>query len=463
MRVVAVLGLMSVLAACGERRDHPDTPDAAPPPQVDANPNATVCGAMGKPETSVSGIVYAPNGTLPLYGINVYAAARDPGPFPDGAQCARCSDALPGDPIVQTISEPNGQFMLQGIPSGDDVRIVITSGKWRKQILLPHVEACVDHPLSAAQTTLPRDHTEGDLPKIAITTGFADSLECLVRKLGVADSEISTDQGPGRVHLYAGRGGKDQFKDGFPGGSGQMFSPATSLWGDLEKMKGYDIVMFSCEGAQYALDKPQAAMDAVKAYADYGGRLFASHWHNVWIEGSHGTDQQFQKPASWADAPGAPGIATWTDNEEELAINSSSLIDETSNPKGTAFATWMERVGGSTVRDQIVLQNQAPNEDDVVLSSGRTTCAAVDPAKAERWVYLPDQGKGTQNFQFTTPNEQPAEQRCGKVVFSDMHVSGIAGEGIYPDSCGTSNEMTPQEKALAFMFFDIASCVGILL
>jgi hypothetical protein len=310
MRVVAVLGLVSMLVACGERRRSPGTPDAAPPPEIDANPNATVCGAMSKPETSVSGTVYAPNGTLPLYGIHVYAPAHDPGPFPDGAQCDRCSDALHGDPIAETVSEPNGEFMLQGIPSGDNVRIVITSGKWRKQIVLPHVEACTIVPLTTAQTTLPRDHTEGDLPRIAITTGFADSLECLVRKLGVADSEISTDQGSGRVHLYAGRDGKDQFKDGFPGGGGQKFSPATSLWGDLEKMKAYDIVMFSCEGAQYALDKPQAAMDAVKAYADYGGRLFASHWHNVWLEGGGGTDMQFQKPAVWADAPGAPGIAT---------------------------------------------------------------------------------------------------------------------------------------------------------
>jgi hypothetical protein len=73
---------------------------------------------------------------------------------------------------------------------------------------------------------------------------------------------------------------------------------------------------------------------------------------------------------------------------------------------------------------------------------------------------LPDQGGGTQNFQFTTPVEGPLDARCGKVVFSDMHVSGSSGDGDYPDSCGTSKELTPQEKALAFMFFDIASCVG---
>jgi hypothetical protein len=72
---------------------------------------------------------------------------------------------------------------------------------------------------------------------------------------------------------------------------------------------------------------------------------------------------------------------------------------------------------------------------------------------------------GTQNFQFTTPIEQDdVNQRCGKFVFSDMHVSGTSNveAGDYPDSCGPSLDMTPQEKALAFMFFDIASCVGTL-
>jgi hypothetical protein len=60
------------------------------------------------------------------------------------------------------------------------------------------------------------------------------------------------------------------------------------------------------------------------------------------------------------------------------------------------------------------------------------------------------------------------EQRCGKVVFSDMHVSSGSTSSSavpYPGGCALGANMqlaplSPQEKALAFIFFDIAACVG---
>jgi hypothetical protein len=405
------------------------------------------CAKDGKPATTISGTVFAPNGTLPLSGINVYVPATAVHPLTDGAVCSRCDETLPGTPLSPTVTDSGGKFTLTNVPSGQNIPLVITSGKWRRQITIPSVNSCADNTLAAADTRLPKIKSEGDIPKIAITTGSADSLECLIRKIGIADSEITTAAGTGRIHLYAGNG-VDQFASGFAGGSGAIPS-ATPFWASATNLAAYDIVILSCEGQQNPNTKPQAALDAMKAYADLGGRVFASHWHNVWIGGAYRSGGNFQRPAIWNN------IATWNAGTN-LDTGLVDLIDEVQNPKGKAFADWMlnPAIMGSTVRDEIQIQDM----------TGRTTCSAIDSARAERWTYVKGRNNEPQNFQFATPNEGPVNQACGKVVFSDMHVSGgpIANQS-YPNSCaagGAITALTPQEKALIFMLFDLASCVG---
>ncbi|HEY5924666.1 MAG TPA: hypothetical protein VIV11_23465 [Kofleriaceae bacterium] len=409
------------------------------------------CSKKGAPPTSISGTVYAPNGTLPLYGVDVYVPRSDPGPLPDGAQCARCDQGLLGGSFAQTRTDEAGNFKLENVPATTNVPLVIQTGKWRRQLVIPNVAACEDLPLPMTDTRLPKDRSEGDMPLIAITTGLADALECLPLKLGIARTEITTPAAGGRIQLFAnavGGQGANTFQAGWPGGVG-AFGNAQMLWSTENNLKAYDIVMLSCEGNQYPASKPTTSLNAMKAYADLGGRVFASHWHNIWIEGGVGAEA----PPEWVS------VATWnnsgtTFNSPPVGTDGPDFIDEVSNPKGMAFATWMMNVMGSTVRGQIPITN------------GKQTATAVDPAKAERWVYWVNAANQTfpQNFQFTTPNELPSDQRCGKVVFSDMHVSSgsTSSPGTpYPGGCNMG-PLTPQEKALAFMFFDIASCVGTL-
>jgi hypothetical protein len=332
---------------------------------------------------------------------------------------------------------------------------VITSGKWRRQVTIPAVAACGDTALPAELTRLPKDRSEGDIPKIALSTGNADSLECLIRRMGIADSEIGTSGGQQRIQLYSdtavGGRGVGKFDSGFAGGSGN-FTDSKMLWGDLNKLKEYDIVILSCEGGQYATSKKQSDMDNMKAYADFGGRVFTSHWHNVWISGDYTGSDGGQKPAVWGGKDG--GIATWTNgtNYNDAKID---VVDEVNNPKGKSFADWMKVVEPGNARGEI----------PIIAGTARATSTGIKPG-VERWTFMKG-GDIPQNFQFTTPFEAAADQRCGKVVYSDMHVSG--GPDLskdYPSSCGdpgTPAGMSPQEKALAFMLFDLASCVGVLL
>jgi hypothetical protein len=454
MRALAA-GLVVIWFGCGPSRNgnggdaNGDGTSGQPDACVGLQCQVVNCAAMNMPPTTISGTVFAPNGTLPLFGINVYVPNSDPGPIATGLTCNQCTDALPGDPIgapQQTVE--TGAFTLTDMPSGTDIPLVITTGKWRRIINLPQVNACGPNLItSTADTTLPKSHDDMtpntksvDMPNVAITTGSADSLECLVRRLGIADKEITTSTGSGHVHLYNGNG-VSQFDTGFPGGSGQTFTSATPFWASYDNLKHYDIVILSCEGSQNPLTKPQGALDAMKMYADKGGRVFASHWHNIWISGAAWDSLGIfsQVPAVWST------IGTWQDSSGPGTVD---VIDEVGNPKGMSFATWMLNVMGSTTRDQI----------ELVSGTEKSTCTTVDATKAERWTYA-QSNMHPQNFQFTTPNENPTDNRCGKVVFSDMHVSGGPGSGNYPTSCGTTLTLTPQEKALAFMFFDIASCV----
>jgi hypothetical protein len=363
--------------------------------------------------TSLSGKVLAPEGTVPLYNAIVYVPNSTPEPFKQGVVCEQCGQVT-GSPVVTALTNEKGEFKLNNVPVGSDIPLVIQIGKWRRQITIPKVEKCVDTPLDAAETRLPRNQSEGDLPQMAFTSGNADSLECFLRKLGISDSEFTPPTGNGKVHFFQGNG--STLAGGVPA--------AATLWGDAANLKKYDISLLSCEGSERTADKsPHYAK--MLDYLNSGGKVFASHFHYVWFR--YGT------------AP-LPTAATWS----PAPSTSPPYQVDTDFPKGVAFADWLQNVGATTTRGEINL------------SEVRNSIGDSSPTVARRWIRS-DNPKTAKYFSFNTPIGEAPEKQCGKAVFTDVHVSGAGGQ-TFPNFCN-SNPLSANEKALIFLFFDLSSCV----
>ena len=379
--------------------------------------------------TSLSGTIYDPAAKVPLYNVIVYVPNAPVDAIVNGATCDRCG-AISGSPIASALTDAKGQFVLKDVPVTANVPLVIQVGKWRRQITIPMVASCADTPLPDKNLMrLPRSAAEGDLPKMALATGGADALECLLRKIGIADSEFTPESGPGHVNFFNGVGGTAKYKNTMNGGAG--FGAATMFWDNAANLRKYDMVLLSCEGQENSTNKSVAARQAMQDYLNTGGRVFASHWHNYWLE---------KGPAPF------PTVATFN-HQADLANPFTADID-TSFPKGQALAEWLVNVGGKSPLGKISI------------NAAQHTVDAANAMVAQRWIYSTTP-TSVQYLTANTPMNVPEEQQCGRIVLSDIHVSSgdtSTTSTQFPDGCRTT-DLSDQEKALEFMLFDLSSCV----
>jgi hypothetical protein len=430
------------------------------------NPNAPVVGAAadaGPPcvnlqcqkhqctnggSTSISGTVYDPAGKNPLYNVAVYVPNAPVLPLKTGASCDTCDSLYSGMPIAAAVTDANGKFTMKDVPDGANIPLVIQVGKWRKQIPIAHVTQCQDNPQPDKSLTLPKNHIEGAIPNIAISTGGADTLECLLRRVGVDASEyVPGAGGEGRIHIFQG---SPRMGGGGGGGAGGHQVPNTSpsaplaptaLWDTLGDLMGYDIVLLSCEGEETLSMNQQALHD----YASAGGRVFASHFHYSWFNtGPYGSEN----------------LATWTTGSNSMGNIMATIVTTLPGgqpfPKGQALNQWLGNVG-ALMNGELPIEQARHNAD---------VSAANTPSQS--WI-LADQNANpagaTEYFSFNTPTNAAMTPDgpgyCGRVVFSDLHVGAASMDDPtqpVPAEC-TNRALSPQEKALEFMLFDLSSCL----
>ncbi|HMI86272.1 MAG TPA: hypothetical protein VK550_19395 [Polyangiaceae bacterium] len=402
--------------------------DACSPPPTGCGP-CPLCGLVPKcsevSATTITGKVFTARATgadsVPravVYIPNIALGAKL-GTLPSGPRCDRC------EPLTQTLAlssattGPDGSFQLQGnIPAGVGIPLVVQLGKWRYETTVD-VQPCAHNAIADGVARLPRTQAEGNIPLTAISTGDVDALECILRKMGVADSEFSNPTGSGRIHFFRNNGAR--YDATTPSQAALVEAPA--IW------DRYDQVLFPCEGMQ-SNETPSALTNFID-YTDKGGRVFATHFSYTWLYQNGG----FATAGTWQvnqSAPPSPLVST---------------VDTTTQ-KGRDFAIWLDGARA--------LSNANPPQ--VSIYDPRASLAAVPPMMGgERWIYSESQPT-VQYMSVATPVNAPPFSQCGRVVFSDFHVANATNQNItFPAQCPTS-DLTPQEKILEFILLDLAAC-----
>lgn len=405
--------------------------------------------------TSISGTVYAPNGTDPLPNILVYVPTQSPAAFTDGVNPSspvldNAATLVSGSPSAETTSASDGTFTLKNVPSGANVPLVIQAGRWRRQFVISSVTQCQANPLTtvtqggsgslsgygeSTSIRFAQNQGEGDIPKIALVTGGADALECTLRKTGIADEEFTDytvnvpgadGSAPGRVNLFEGAG-----KSGAAAGSTThtedqlVGSSSSSFSGSL--LGGYNVLMFPCQGTGTDYTTADGRSNAI-AFTGAGGRIFATHYSGFYI------DQD----------PSIDGAANWT---SATTLPNGDATINTAFSSGSTLAQWLQGIGATTTLGQVELETNKNNQ------------TGTNPP-TQNWATL-NSDSDVMQFSFFTPVGNTANNQYGRVLYDEYHVDDTTTTDAvtFPNECtGTMAKTSPmsgQEHMLEYSLFDL--------
>ncbi len=386
--------------------------------------------------TSISGVVYAPNGTDPLPNVTVYVPTATVDAFTPGVSCPLQGATLPGNPSVGTTTATDGSFTINDVPVATSVPLVIVSGRWRRQVTVDTTGAtCGNTVVSADLTRFPRNQTEGDIPKFAVATGSVDQVECVLRKVGIDPAEFTNPSGNGRIQFYEGDGSAVDPPARNPRNSGGAVIDSTTptestLMSDASLLSSYDVLMLPCEGGDYV--RPPAQLSNLVSFANSGGRVYSSHYAYSWL---------------WTNPP-FNTVASWTGNKGN-GIDSGTATVDTTFAAGKTLYNWL----------QLPAINASTSPGQITLYTIKNDFSGINSAINQSWLTLNATNNPVMQFVFDTPVGQSSGQ-CGRVLFNEYHVeNGSSSGSTFPAEC-SSGAMTPQEKLLEYSLFELTDDGG---
>ncbi len=391
----------------------------------------------------LTGVVFAPNGTDPLPNVRAYAAEQI-NPYPAN-YCDKC--VAPIDPaLASAISAPDGTFTLNldNVPAGPSITFAVQIGRFRKHTTLP-VTACQTATVPAAARTLPGNSAAGDIPKIAVSSGNADHLDSVLKKVGITEYDC-----------YEGR----KNKPGTSTSSCQQIAGTTiaDVIQNATTLDGYHMAFLSCAPGAYKYfttpaanggnGNDQATMTAnTQAWVANGGRLFAPDTAYDYIAQAFPSNSTWQGPAGTPPPGDGANIGcSPPDNTTGPETNYTVTVDD------PLLVQWLD-VGVH------VLPHPPPSPANVsVLGfyNPWSTINALPPAThliANGTLPLDLSNASSKCFNpaMQTPVNVPLTTQfdvstCGRVVFSSYHTDAGA------------SATSAQQRIMEYLIFDAAFC-----
>jgi hypothetical protein len=382
-------------------------------------------------EVTITGTVYAPNGKDPVPGASVIIPSKVPELFSPTVKCEACATFGGTTNWWTATAKYDGTFTLNGVCPGQRV-IVIQNGRFRR-ILQLNIQATGTLKLTASQTRLPTKNAEfhsGDsIPKIAVATGDYDKMECELRKLGLQNG------------VY------DLYEDATYLKAKAAYPAFSTLVSDLTKMKAYNVIFINCTNNTYESQlKTSAVRKNLSDYVQAGGRLYVTDWSYDWIE-------QVEDFSPFIDfQPSASGSTPEATNA--AALGKDGLV-VSGNIKDSTMASWLGLFSGAISNGKSTIQH--------FLAEWVMMYSVSKDVKT--WVTGSVQSE-TGSINATLPLTITFNfKNCGKILYTSYHTEGRDDElqnypsppQAFPGYCTTS--MSPQDRILEYLIFDIANCV----
>ncbi len=398
----------------------------------------------------------------PVPNAVVYIPSSSVQPLTQGAVCDTCTAPAGALAVAQTAFD--GTFTLSNVPAGANVPIVVQLGKWRR-VLRINVTACTNNRnIDDANGTfrLPRSSTDGEagtnVPKFAISTGNLDGIECVLRKMGLTDTQFGNGGAGKPVEFYQSNGAT--INTSTPSSATLVASTAA--------LAAYDIVLLPCEGDHYEFTPTE--LKNLVDFTSGGGRLFATHYSYTALYSNYTRITPQSAVYGWGNAPVASYISPYYYATSPNSTNTTALwdvdgagfasttakVDETF-AKGQAFASWLRLIGAA---------GGSTGNTTLTINEPRNDFTGVVSPRAQRWLYSTSSTTFPLHYTFNTPVNAAAANQCGRVVYSDYHVNlaGTTAGKVFPAECGDVNSkmvpLTAQEKIIEYMLLDLSSCIS---